>query len=210
MPLSYIVIAFVLIFSGGVSGWLISDRGIFTQPKEIETTIKKEVQETPKVATEEIKKPEEPTEPTKEKVGKKDSPTLLIPTVQEEDINLKIAKCKAIKESSYDEAVLKINQSTEKRLKEVFDSLNQQYQDAVSKIYDGTDFYDSDSVLTSEQRISLRDESNQSASALVDKLYTNQQTFWKNQKQEIENAKDTAISEVSISLNAEYTNCLNM
>jgi len=196
MQIIYIFTAIILVLTGGVSGWLISNN-----QKDAHQVTEINIQE-PVVATstktidEEIKKIE--PQPSA--------------TVEVEDTSLKIAKCKATKESSYNQEVSELEESTQIRLKEVFNSLDEQYKVAVNKLYASVDIQKSrirnDDSLTGTAKLSLIEQYNQEASTKAEELYENQQTFWQNQKQEIEDAKKTGINEINISLDAEYTSCL--
>lgn len=131
-----------------------------------------------------------------------------------ENPELKIAKCEANKQNSYDKSILKIDKATEDKLREIFDSLNQQYKDSVDKIYAETNINISritnDSTLTGEMKTELIRDYNDSASEQINALYENQQTFWNNQKIEIENNKQNMIDQVNQLLNEEYSRCLNV
>jgi len=140
------------------------------------------------------------------------SPSIEI-SVPVQDSNIKIEQCKVTKESAYNDATLKINQATNERLQEVFNSLDQQYKEAVSKIYSYTDSQISrimnEPSLTSASKLSLISDYNDDASEQAETLYNNQQTFWKNQKQEIENSKQKAIDQINLLLSEEYSKCLS-
>lgn len=202
MPLSYILIAITLLLTGGFSGWLISNTTTEQQPELPATTTNESL---------EVKATSTVTEPPQEKASDETQTTK--PVLQKaEDPNIIIAKCKATKESSLDVATLKINQETEERLKVVFDSLNEQYEDAIYKLYASVDSQKSrimnDDSLTATAKLNLIEQYNQDASVQAEKLYDNQQTFWENQKREIENNKETEVNKISISLNSEYEDCL--
>lgn len=139
-------------------------------------------------------------------------PTTVIP--QTENVELKIARCKAEKQFLYDSFIQKLNVATDKKLHEVFDSLQQQYNDTVSKIYSSRDsqiaYTKSESgILTGAQILSSMKQDSDNAAALVESLYQNQQTNWKNLKATIENSKQQAIDEINVLLNAEYSKCLD-
>lgn len=106
---------------------------------------------------------------------------------QTEDSNLKIAKCQAAKQNSYDSAILKINQTTEKKLQEVFDSAEQKRKEEIAKVF----------------------ESNPQAFVLADAVNKNWQTYWYNQKRAIENAKQQAVGQINALLSTEYSKCIN-
>ena len=98
-----------------------------------------------------------------------------------ENINLKIEKCKAEKEISYNDAVMKINQTADNILKDVFNSLEQQYSEAVNKINSDTNNQisriNSDPTLTGTSKLTLISNYNNSVSEQIKTLYDNQQTF---------------------------------
>ena len=111
---------------------------------------------------------------------------------QTEDSNMKIAKCQATKQSSYDDAVLRINQATEKRLQEVYSSLQQQYKDAITKIYSGTN----------AQTLPI-------ANIMAKSIYEEQQSFWQKQKTGIEKTKQTGMDQINAFLSTEYSKCIS-
>jgi len=95
---------------------------------------------------------------------------------------LKIEQCKAVKEKTFNDATLKLNQVTNNRLQEIFNSLNEQYKQSIEKARS-----------TEEMKF----------------IYENQQIFWKNQKQEVETSKQKAIDQINSLLSEEYIKCLN-
>jgi hypothetical protein len=155
------------------------------------------------------------TPPEQTKELEKVSPTLpkeeankIIPTIpREEDVELKIEKCKAIEEKAYNDAILKINQATNAKLEETFNSLKQQYEDEVKKINDNTDTKLSN--LSGDYILFYSQAYNNEAIEKIGNLYENQQTFWKEQKREIENAKQKAIDQINLLLSEEYVKCLS-
>ena len=125
---------------------------------------------------------------------------------QKEDIKLKIEKCKAVKENTYNNAILKLNQITNARLEEIFNSLDQQYKNEVKKINDDTNA--KISSLTGDYILFYSQYYNDSALEKLENLYENQQTFWKTQKREVENAKQKGIDQINLLLSEEYNKCL--
>ena len=153
----------------------------------------------------------EQTKPQLQSSAKTQSPT--VPTTVKENVELKIEKCKATKQTFYDSAIQKLNVGIDKRLHEVFDSLQQQYEDEVNKIYSNNHIQitrvSTDPIMTGDQKLSLISEYNYDASQLANEAYKNQQIFWYNQKKEIEDSKQKAIDQISLLLSEEYTKCLN-
>lgn len=122
--------------------------------------------------------------------GAKNNVIAPTPVIQQtENTELKIAKCKAEKESFYASSVQKINQATDTRLKEIFASLQQQYKESMDKLFSSN-------------------ADTKSASILAEAFYQNQQTYWKNQKAIVENSKQQAIDQINVLINAEYSKCL--
>ncbi|MBI2630857.1 hypothetical protein HYW73_01395 [Candidatus Nomurabacteria bacterium] len=156
------------------------------------------------------KKINEDTTITQPKVSQEVIPTSV--TSNEGSMELKIAKCKTIKESDYNTAILKINQAINDRLQEVFNSLNEQYHDAVNKVYDYTKkqqaLISGNPDLTGSDKLSLITEYNNDADLQAQKIYNDQQTYWKSQKADIENSKQQAIDKINIFLSEEYNKCL--
>ena len=142
--------------------------------------------------------------------GNSVTPTTVI--LQTESAELKIAKCKAEEESSYISSIQKINQTTDARLKEIFALLQKQYQDGVNNLYNIRDEQitrvKNDSSLTGTQRLSLIEQYSDSASEQADTLYKNQQTFWENQKKQIEDVKQSSIDKINVLISEQYNNCL--
>jgi len=143
----------------------------------------------------------------------KTTPSLLPSTEQEKDLNLKIAKCKAVKQSFYDKSILKIDQATKNRLKEIFNSLNQQYKDATNKVFADADVQisriNNNSLLSATSKLSLIKQYNDDSIAKTEQLYQNQQIFWNNQKTEVKNNKQNAINKINQLLSEKYSKCLN-
>lgn len=143
-------------------------------------------------------------------IGNSITPTTVIP--QTENTELKIAKCKAEEESSYLSSTKTINQTIDARLKEVFASLQKQYQDGVNNLYNIRDeqitHVKNDSSLTGTQKLSLIEQYSDSASEQADTLYKNQQIFWENQKKQIENGKQSVIDKMNVLISEQYNNCL--
>mgnify|MGYP001582766424 CR=1 FL=1 len=143
-------------------------------------------------------------------IGNSVTPTTVIP--QTENIELKIAKCKAKEESSYTSSVQTINQTTDTRLKEIFASLQKQYQDGVNDLYNIRDGQitrvENDSSLTGVQKSSLIKQYSDSASEQAEILYKNQQTFWENQKRQIEGSKQNSIDKIKALISEQCNNCL--
>lgn len=162
-----------------------------------------------------------PIEEEKKQVGDVSKSTKKIPQQEakvaepvisiQESINLKIEKCKADKQTSYDSSIQKLNATVDKKLQEVFAALQQQYNDAVSKIYSNASIQISaiDPMMTGVQKANLTSQYNYNASQLANEAYNNQQAFWGNQKKEIEASKQQAIDKINVLLNDEYQNCLS-
>lgn len=156
----------------------------------------------------------EPTGALKKKSSSSSKENIKVaPVIQkDEDTDLKIAKCQAEKDSYYNNAILKINQAIEQKLQDAYNSLNQQYNDAVSKIYSDTkiqiDRISNDPSLTGTSKVSLISEYNDENSERVKVLYDNQQTSWKNKKTEIESTKQKAIDQINSYLAEVYKGCL--
>ena len=132
---------------------------------------------------------------------------------QTEDASLKIAKCQAEKQSRYDQSIAKLDAGIQARLSEVFNSLNKQYQDSAKQVADryrsDTQRIMSDTTLTADAKLELMRKNSAAEQREVDLLYQNQQTFWKNQKAEIEGRKQQATNEINTLLSAEYSKCIS-
>ncbi|HEY4489550.1 MAG TPA: hypothetical protein VJA87_03690 [Candidatus Paceibacterota bacterium] len=126
------------------------------------------------------------------------------------NIELKIARCEAEKDQAHSTALQQINQAADQRLKEVFASLEKQYQDAVEDIFAavGVDRISGDYSLSGFDKSLLLSESNYDATRQAEALYKNQQTFWLNQKAEIEASRKSATDKLDVRLSEEYNTCL--
>ena len=131
-----------------------------------------------------------------------------VPSQESETAILKVAKCDAERQSARDVAIAKLNQATEARLQEVFKSLNDQHRETVNAIYASADAnitrITNDPILSASAKISLAKQYNDDAAALADAAYRNQQTFWQNQKTEIEASKQKALDQINSLLSEEY------
>ena len=145
------------------------------------------------------------------------APKVETPTVgdpfQTGDSNLKIAKCQAEKQSRYDQSIAKLDAGIQARLSEAFNSLNKQYQDSAKQVADryrsDTQRIMSDATLTADAKLELMRKNSAAEQREVNLLYQNQQTFWKNQKADIEGRRQQAVNEINALLSTEYSKCIN-
>lgn len=148
-------------------------------------------------------------------VGTKTKSSTVVPepvVQQAENIELKIAKCKADKESFYDSATAKLDKTTNDRLQEVFDSLTLQYRNTTNQIYKNRDANISrimdDPTLTGSSKLALSAQYSDDADKQIAITYQNQQSYWLKQKADIETAKQQALNKISSLLSDEYSKCL--
>lgn len=209
----FLLSLFVLPSVALASWWNPFSWRIFNKPTEIkiEKSVVTPPESTVSASSTSIKPP---------KVIKKDTSTSFKDNIKttttaqkEESVDLKIEQCKATKENSYNNAILKLNQAIDTKLQETFNSLEQQHKEKVDKIYSNVDIQKSriwnDTNLTGESKLSLVSSYNYDASEQVKTLYDNQQIFWKNQKQEIESSKQKAMDKINVLLSEEYSKCLS-
>lgn len=123
-----------------------------------------------------------------------------------QETNLKIEQCKAVKEKTFNDATLKLNQTVDSRLEEVFNSINNQTEDEVKRINNDANAKISS---VSDNYLFYNAYYNDNASYKLDKLHRDQQSFWYSQKREIENSKQKAIDQINSLLSEEYIKCLN-
>lgn len=131
---------------------------------------------------------------------------------QTEDSNLKIARCQAAKQSSYDAGILTFDQKVKDELQKISESLNIQYQKAVNDFRNNaaTKKLEVDNLTVSEfYKWSLRRQYDDEAIIKAQKLYSSQQTLLKNQKYALEDSKQEFINKINVLLSTEYLNCIN-